>query len=93
LVSPRLDLRIAVDHAAWGEAAPVYDVTQILLDGSVRSDEDGGQLEVMTGAFRISTSPASYGFSAAAGQCVSATDEIDPTSSDFYTRWTVGACL
>ena len=92
-VSPRLDLRIAVDHAAWGEAAPVYDVTQILLDGSVRSDEDGGQLEVMTGAFRISTSPASYGFSAAAGQCVSATDEIDPTSSDFYTRWTVGACL
>lgn len=91
-VSPRLDLRLAVDHAAWGEAAPVYDVTQVLLDGSVRSDETGDQLQVVSGAFRISTSPASYGFSAAAGQCVAASDAIDPVSSDSYTRWTVAAC-
>jgi hypothetical protein len=91
-VTPKLDLRLFVDHAAWGEAAPVYDVTQVLLDGSVRSDATGGRLEVATGSLQISTNPASYGFSAAAGQCVSAQDVADATTGDFYTRWTVGAC-
>ena len=92
-VSPRLDLRMATDHAVWGDTAQVYDVTQILLDGSVRSDATGDRLEVVTGSFRISTNPAGYGVSAAAGQCVAASDAIDPASSDFFTRWTVGACL
>jgi hypothetical protein len=91
-VTPKLDLRLFVDHAAWGEAAPVYDVTQVLLDGSVRAAATGDRLEVATGSLRISTNPASYGFSAAAGQCVAAQDVADATTGDFYTRWTVGTC-
>jgi hypothetical protein len=92
-VSPKLDLRIAVDHAAWGELAPVYDVTQILLDGSLRSDATVDRLEVLTGSFRISTNPATYGFSAAAGQCVAGDEVADVSTGDFYTQWTVGGCL
>jgi hypothetical protein len=92
-VSPKLDLRLFVDHGAWGEPAPVYDVTQIVLDGSVRGDATADRLEVVTGSFRISTNPAGYGFTAAAGQCVSAAEVEDVPSGDFYTRWTVGACL
>lgn len=91
-VSPKLDLRMSVDHAAWGDEAPVYDVTQILIDGSVRSDATGERLEVVTGSLRISTNPAGYGFTAAAGQCVSATDVEDLPSGDFYTTWSVGTC-
>ncbi len=91
-VAPKLDLRLFVDHAAWGDPAPVYDVTRVLLDGSVRSDATGDRLEVVTGAFSIETSPAGYGFSAAAGQCVSADEVEDLPSGDFYTAWTVGAC-
>lgn len=91
-VSPKLDLRLAVDHVAWREPAPVYDVTQILLEGSVRGDELGDRLEVVTGSLSVSTDPASYGFTAAAGQCVSAREVEDVPSGDFYTEWTVGAC-
>ena len=91
-VSPKLDLRMSVDHAAWGDAAPVYDVTQILLDGSVRAAATGDRLEVVTGSVRISTNPAGYGFTAATGQCVSASDALDLPSGDVYTSWSVGAC-
>lgn len=91
-VSPKLDLRMSVDHAAWGDEALVYDVTQILLDGSVRSDATGEQLEVVTGSLRIATNPAGYGFTAAAGQCVSADEVEDLPSGEFYTSWSVGAC-
>ena len=91
-VSPKLDLRMAVDHAAWGDAAPVYDVTQILLDGSVRGDVTGDGLEVLTGSLKISTNPAGYGFTAAAGQCVAATEVEDVPSGQFYTSWSVATC-
>jgi len=91
-VSPKLDLRVVVDHAALGDAAPVYDVTQILLDGSVRSDATGDRLEVLTGSLEISTNPAAYGITAAAGQCVSARDVEDLPSGDIYTQWLVSAC-
>jgi hypothetical protein len=92
-MSPKLDVRIATDHAAWGDTATVYDITQVLLDGSVRSNATGDRLEIVKGTFRIATDPASYGFSAAAGQCVSARDVADVPSGDLYTQWTVGACL
>ncbi len=91
-VTPKLDLRLFVDHVAWGDPAPVYDVTQVLLDGSVRGDATGERLEVLTGELRISTSPASYGVTAVAGQCVSAREVADVPSGAFYTEWTVAAC-
>lgn len=91
-VSPKLDLRLFVDHAASGEPAPVYDLTQLLLDGSVRADATGDRLEVVTGSLRFSTNPASYGFTATAGQCVAAGEVEDLPSGSFYTEWTVGAC-
>jgi hypothetical protein len=91
-VTPKLDLRLFVDHAAWGDPAPVYDVTAVRLDGSVRGDATGDALEVVTGSLSMSTSPASYGFTAAAGQCVSAREVQDLPSGDFYTEWKVAAC-
>ena len=92
-VSPKLDLRMAIDHSVLGGEPPVYDVTQLLLDGSIRADGTGDRLEVMTGSLRLETTPASYGFSASAGQCVSAQEVEDLPSGQFYTAWTVGSCL
>ncbi|HWU89634.1 MAG TPA: hypothetical protein VN253_20370 [Kofleriaceae bacterium] len=92
-VTPKLDLRMAVDHAVRGDAAPVYDVTQLLLDGSVRADAIGDRLEVLTGTLRLTTSPAAYGFSATAGDCVLAREVADAPSGQLYTAWTVGICL
>ncbi len=91
-VTPKLDLRLFVDHAAWGDPAPVYDVTAVRIDGSLRGDATGDALEVLTGSLAISTSPASYGFTAAAGQCVSAREVQDLPSGDFYTEWKVAVC-
>ena len=92
-VSPKLDARIALDHAALGDLPPVYDVTQILLDGSLRSGAGADQLEVASGSFTIATNPASYGFTATAGQCVQGEDLYDAGTGAYYTAWTVGTCL
>ena len=90
-VSPLLDLRYAVDHAVLGDEAPVYDVTQVFLDGSLRSEPLSDRIEVNGGTFKIVTNPASFGFTATAGQCVTATEADDPARGS-YTQWTVGAC-
>jgi hypothetical protein len=92
-VSPRLDLTESIDHALLGDDQPVYDVTHVLLDGSLRGSDASSQVEVVTGTFAITTSPAQYGFSATAGQCVSGTDTYDSTSGSYFTRYSVGACL
>jgi len=92
-VTPKLDARLALDHTALGDLAPVYDVTRVLLIGGLRGSDASEQIEVIGGEFAITTNPASYGFSATAGQCVSSTEELDATSGDFYTQWTVGTCL
>lgn len=91
-VSPRLDLRTTVDHAVLGEEPPVYDVTQVFLEGSLRSSELSNQVKVESGTYRIATNPASYGFTATAGQCVSSEEVVDATSGAYYTQWTVGTC-
>jgi hypothetical protein len=90
-VSPELDLRIAVDHAALGDAPGVYDVTQVRLDGSIRSAPTSG-FAVETGSFGLVTDPASYGVSAVAGQCVSSTIAIDASSGKSYERWSAATC-
>ena len=92
-VSPSLDVQLAVDHAVLGDDAPVYDVTELKLAGSVRGRDDSDQLEVVTGSLAIKTNPASFGFSAAAGQCVTGSDASDPTTGAPFTQWAVGACL
>lgn len=91
-VSPRLDLQIAVDHGVLGDQPPVYDVTRVLLDGSLVGD-DAAHQSAVTGTFSIATSPASYGFTASTGQCVTDSEAIDPATGAAYTRFTVGACL
>jgi hypothetical protein len=91
-VSPKLDVRIDVNHAALGESAPLYDVTRVLLDGELTSREDASAVEVSSGTFSITTNPSQYGFSATAGQCVSGDEAFDSTSGEYYTAWTVGSC-
>ncbi|HLL20769.1 MAG TPA: hypothetical protein VK427_01500, partial [Kofleriaceae bacterium] len=89
-VSPRLDLRAQVNHAVLDDEAPVYDVTRLFLDGTVRGREDA--LEVVTGSLAIETNPARFGVTASAGQCVRGTDVIDTTSDEVYTQLAVGRC-
>jgi hypothetical protein len=91
-VTPKLDLELGVDHAVLGDTPPVYDVTQVLLDGSVRTSDASNQIEVVTGSFGIATSPVGHGFTASAGQCVTSSSAIDPATSRSYTQYAVGAC-
>jgi len=91
-VTPKLDLQMSVDHAVLGDDQPVYDVTRVLLDGSLRSSTTSDQVTVATGSLSITTNPASYGVTAAAGQCVTESDAVDSTTGAFFTRWTAGAC-
>ena len=90
-VTPKLDLRYSIDHTVLGDEPPVYDVTQVLLDGSLRGGE-GDRIEVLTGTFGVATNPASYGFAATAGQCVTPTYSEDVTTGAFYEQWSVAAC-
>jgi hypothetical protein len=91
-ITPKLDLQLTVDHAVLGDTPPIYDVTRVVLDGSLRSGDADDQVEVLTGSFNVTTDPASYGFAATAGQCVTATDASDPTTGSTFTRFSVGAC-
>jgi len=91
-VSPRLELLASVNHALLGDTQPVYDVTRVFLDGSLRSTALPDQVEVVSGTYSIATTPAQYGFSATAGQCVLGTDTYDPVTYDSYTLFSVGAC-
>jgi hypothetical protein len=91
-VAPKLDLQLTVDHSVLGDTPPVYDVTRVVLDGSLRSSDAGDDVEVLAGSFSITTDPVSYGFAATAGQCVTAADESDPTTGSTFTRFSVGAC-
>jgi hypothetical protein len=87
-VSPKLDLQTFVS-----DAPNPYNVTRVLLDGSLRGDALGEQVEVLSGSFSIQTNPAAFGFSAAAGQCVFATEMSDDTTFTSWTQYSVGTCL
>ena len=91
-VSPRLEMLSSVNHALLGDDQPVYDVTRVFLDGSLRSTALPDQVEVLAGTYSITTNPAQYGFTATAGQCVLGDDVYDPVTYDSYTQYTVGAC-
>ncbi|MBK7539792.1 MAG: hypothetical protein IPI49_31465 [Myxococcales bacterium] len=87
-VSPALDLRMQVDRAALGEPAQPYEVTRLLLDGTAPTlTLKAGMIQVTSGHFAVTTSPAQYGVDASAGQCLAET-AIDATT----TRLTVATC-
>lgn len=89
-VSPKLDLRFAIDHSVLGGERPVYDVTRLLLEGSIRAD--GERAEVVSGQLSMATDPTQYGFTATAGQCATATEVEDVTTGQFYEQWSAGTC-
>ncbi len=91
-VTPMLDIEIAQNHAVLGDEAPLYDVTRVLLTGSLQHDRATDQTQVMTGTFAITTNPAQYGVSATAGQCVIGEDMVDSQSGAYYTAWSAGTC-
>ena len=91
-VTPKLDLQLTVDRAVLGGTPPVYDVTRVTIDGSLRGSDTSDQVEVLTGSFSVTTDPASYGFAATAGQCVTAADATDPTTGSTFTQLSVAAC-
>lgn len=91
-VSPRLDLQIAVNHDLLGEETPVYDVTRVQLEGTLKSWPIGNQIEVVSGSLALTTNPAEYGFTATAGQCVTATEHYDEETFRLWTQYSVGAC-
>lgn len=72
--TPRFDLARMIDHAILGDDPPLYDVTRVLLAGTLRGTAD--QIEVASGTFSIETNPAMFGVSAATGQCVT-TDQTE----------------
>ncbi len=88
-VSPKLDVRQTIDHAALGGTAGPYDLTQLLLTGSIAPDGDG--FKVVTGSFAVVTNPASFGVTASAGQCVADT-EVSDANGEFYEQWLSAAC-
>lgn len=90
-VTPMLDIQIAQNHTVLGDEAPLYDVTRVLLDGSLRHSSETDQTEVMTGSFAITTNPAQYGAAATQGQCISSSDQVT-SGGDYYTQWTAGTC-
>lgn len=87
-VSPRLDLQTFIDD----EPSP-YNTTRVQLAGSLRGFEGSDTTEVVSGSFSITTDPAQYGFSATAGQCVTATEIYDEENFSSWTQYSVGACL
>ncbi|HTR55540.1 MAG TPA: hypothetical protein VMJ10_32900 [Kofleriaceae bacterium] len=89
-VSPRLDLERWVDHGVLGDAPPVYDVTSLVVDGTLVAG--GADVRVATGALAATTAPATYSFDAAAGQCVTASAATDPATGSAFTSYAVGAC-
>lgn len=91
-VSPKADIHTFTDHAVTGSAPEPYDVTRVTLVGSL-STAGGETVKVESGTYAIETNPASYGFSASAGQCVTATESYDETTGSYYTAYAVGACL
>jgi hypothetical protein len=89
--TPRLDLERWVDHAVLGDAPPVYDVTSLVVDGALVAPAPQASVRVQTGALSAATSPASYGFDATAGECVTASMGTDASGASF-TRYAVAAC-
>lgn len=90
--TPELDVRTFTDHAVAGTAPAVYDVTRMHVTGSLSGDAVSSTVKVESGTYALETNPAGYGFSAAAGTCVTATEAYDEASGSYYTTFATGAC-
>lgn len=91
-VSPRLDLHTSTNHAVLGDTPPEYDVTHVLLDGSLAGAAGSGVVRVASGTYSIETNPTQFGFTATAGQCVTSTDTYDSATFNDFTSYSVAAC-
>jgi hypothetical protein len=91
-VSPRLDLQQRTDHSAPGSTSPIYDITRVQLDGSLAMSANHDAARVVGGSLSLTTSPSQYGFSATAGECVTATDALDATTGQTYTVYAIATC-
>jgi hypothetical protein len=91
-VSPRLDLQMSTNHELLDDEQPVYDITRIQLDGSLRGAAYSDRIEVLTGSLSMTTNPSQYGFAASAGQCVFATEIYDEVTFSSWTEYSVGSC-
>jgi hypothetical protein len=88
----RLSAAITVrDHGALGDAPPVYDVTRVQLFGSLQPTAADDAVRVLAGRLVVTTSAATYGFSATPGQCV-ASARISDATGQSYTGFTVASC-
>jgi hypothetical protein len=86
---PPLALAMTADHAALGDVAPPFDVTQISLDGTVTTTAAPDRLALTTGAYRLDTAPTGHGFFVDPNQCITG-DET--TATPPFVQWSVGAC-
>ncbi len=98
-VEPGFDLRISTDHAALGEPAPRFDVTQVSLqaDGGAApalaastTSNGSEQVQVVSGQLVIATNPAEYGVTVAAGSCLASAEASDATGT--WTQWSSITC-
>lgn len=90
--APQLDLRTFTDHAVAGTEPVVYDITRVLVTGTLSTDAASSTVKVESGTYAIETNPVDFGFTATAGQCVTASEAYDETSGSYYTTFALATC-
>lgn len=86
----KLDLRMTTDHAVLADNAPAFDVSRILIDGTVVPTASPDRIKLVDHTFQLDTEPAGHGFAAIAGQCITGTDNTAANPS--FVEWSVAAC-
>jgi hypothetical protein len=89
-VAPSLEIRQSIDHAALGDNAPVYDVTDLSLDAALHGAAGSDQVEVVHGTFAIATAPTSYGVVGTDARCVTQTPAT--AGGESYDQLAVATC-
>jgi hypothetical protein len=68
-ITPKLDLATTYDHAVLGDTPPLFDITHLVFEGTLRGS-DAAPMQITAGTLTVTTNPSQYGFTATAGQCV-----------------------
>ena len=90
-VAPSLEIRQQIDHAALGDAAPVYDVTDASLDAALHGSAGADQIEVVHGTFAIATAPSAYGVTATDARCLTQSPATS-ANGQAYDQLAVATC-
>lgn len=77
-------------HVATTQPQVPYSVASVTFNGSMQSSAD--QLQVLSGTLALATDPATFGFFATVGQCLSAAAAYDSTSLTDYTQFAIVDC-